>query len=108
MKHPTDYTHEEWTSWYTRAQLHVSVAPRLAEELRSSDEVITRSLFATAAATLVELDDDIIVGEFLAHMMRSAAESTTVNAIVNEMSLVAQNLLQAIVDAHAGMGPDQY
>ena len=108
MKHPADYTHEEWTSWYRRAQIHVSVAPRLTEELRSSDEVITRSLFATAAATLVELDDDIIVGEFLAQMMRSAGESAAVNAIVNEMSLVAQNLLQAIVDAHAGIDPDEY
>lgn len=109
MIHPANFTHEDWTSWYRRAQIHIKMAPRLTDELCSSDEVITRSLLATAAATLVELDDDIIIGEFLAQMMRCLDDSAAANSIVNDLSLIAQNLLQAIVDARAGLGlTDEY
>jgi len=102
MKHPADYTHEEWADWYHRAQTHTQLAPALAEHLRSSTGAVTRALIATAAATLAELDDDIVAGEFLAQMLKSSGASNAVDAIVSEMSHIAQDLLQAIVEVRAG------
>lgn len=102
MNHPTDYTHEDWASWYHRARTHTQLAPELAGHLRSSTGAVTRALVATAAATLAELDDDIVAGEFLARMMQSTGASTAVDAIVGEMSQIAQDLLQAIVEVRAG------
>lgn len=99
MNHPADYTQEEWASWYQRAQTHARVAPRLTRDLRASDGVIAGALLATASASLAELDHDIVAGEFLARMTRSSGTGDAVTAIVDEMSRVAQDLLQAIVDA---------
>ena len=102
MNHPTQYTHQEWASWYHRAQTHTKVAPGLTRHLRSGKDTVTRALLATAAATLAELDEDIVAGEFLAQMMETTDASTVVDAIVGEMAEIAQDLLQAIVDARVG------
>jgi hypothetical protein len=105
MNHPANYTQEEWASWYERAQTHARVTPRLARDLRASRGLISGTLLATAAASLAELDHDIVAGEFLARMTRSSSSSDAVTAIVDEMSRVAQDLLQAIVDARGVVIP---
>jgi hypothetical protein len=105
MNHPVNYTHDEWASWYQRTRLHVRLAPGLTRELRSDRGTISTALFSTAAASLVELDEDIVAGEFLARMMRSPSAHDAVTAILREMSGIAQELLQAIVEARTNLDP---
>lgn len=99
MNHPANYTHEDWASWYERSRMHVRMAPRLTRDLQSCCGVISTSLVGTAAASLAEIDEDIVAGEFLAQMMPSASADDAVRTIVTEMSNIAQDLLQAIVEA---------
>lgn len=101
MRHPVTYSNEEWASWYVRARIHTRVAPGLTDDLRSSTGPLTPGLIATAEASLAELDDDIVAGEFLAHIMQSSDTSTAVSTIVEEMSRIAQDLLQAIVEVRS-------
>lgn len=105
MTNPTQFTHQDWTSWYERARIHAKVAPGLTQDLRSSTGAVTAALVATASATLAELDEDIIAGEFLAHQMQSSGAGLAVTAIAHELSAIAQDLLQAIVEAKAQHGP---
>ncbi|WP_108460500.1 hypothetical protein [Devosia naphthalenivorans] len=105
MTNPTNFTDEDWASWYERARTHTRVAPGLTDDLRSSTGPATAALVATASATLAELDEDIIAGEFLAHYMQSSGASLAVTAIAQELSSIAQKLLQAIVEAKNGDGP---
>jgi len=102
MTNASKFTHEDWASWYERARTHTRVAPRLTDDLRSSTGTATAALVATAAATLAELDDDIIAGEFLAQSMASSGTGQAVTAIAQELSSIAQDLLQAIVEAKNG------
>jgi hypothetical protein len=104
MTYPIDFTHEDWASWYERARTHTRMAPGLTDDLRSSTGALTAALIATASATLAELDEDIIAGEFLAHSMRSSGAGLAVTAIAQELSGIAQELLQAIVEAKNSNG----
>jgi phosphosulfolactate phosphohydrolase-like enzyme len=100
MTNASKFTHEDWASWYERARTHTRVAPRLTEDLRAG--TATAALLATAAATLAEMDDDIIAGEFLARSLASSGAGQAVEAIAGELSQIAQDLLQAIVEAKNG------
>lgn len=104
MTNPTYYTHEDWACWYERARVHTRVAPGLTRDLRSSTGV-TPALVGTASATLAELDEDILAGEYLAQAMQSTGTGLAVAAISRELSAIAQDLLQAIVEAKADRRP---
>ena len=98
MTHASKFTHEDWASWYERARTHTRVAPNLTEDLRASTGPVSAALMATAAATLAELDEDIIAGEFLAQSMAASGAGLAVTAIGQELAGIAQDLLQAIVE----------
>jgi hypothetical protein len=102
MTNASKFTHEDWASWYERARTHTRVAPSLTEDLRLSTGPVTAALLATAAATLAELDEDIIAGEYLAQSMASSGAGLAVTAIAQELAGIAQDLLQAIVEAKNG------
>ncbi len=104
MTYASKFTHEDWASWYERARTHTRVAPGLTDDLRSSTGAVTAALVATAAATLAELDEDIIAGEFLAQSMATSGASLAVTAIAQELAGIAQDLLQAIVEAKNAQG----
>ncbi len=104
MTNASKFTHEDWASWYERARTHTRVAPGLTDDLRSSTGAVTAALVATAAATLAELDEDIIAGEFLAQSMATSGASLAVTAIAQELAGIAQDLLQAIVEAKNAQG----
>ncbi|MDB5613164.1 MAG: hypothetical protein JWQ22_817 [Devosia sp.] len=103
MQHPKNYGYEEWSAWYERARVHARLTPNLANDLRTGAN--TRTLIATASASLAELDDDIVAGEFLAYFMQMSGGSSAVEAIVLELSYIAQDLLQAIVEANQIVDP---
>ena len=105
MTYPINFTQEDWASWYERARTHTRVAPGLTDDLRSSTGAITAALVATASATLAELDEDIIAGEYLAYSMRSSGAGLAITAIAQELSNIAQDLLQAIVEVRNEHGP---
>jgi hypothetical protein len=104
MTEPINFTYEDWASWYERARTHTRVAPGLTDDLRTSTGAVTAALVATASATLAELDEDIIAGEFLAESMQSSGAGLAVTAISRELAAIAQDLLQAIVEAKNGDG----
>jgi hypothetical protein len=79
--------------------MHVRMAPGLTRDLKRCCGAGNTSLVGTAAASLAEIDEDIVAGEFLAQMIPSASANDAVRTIVTEMSHIAQDLLQAIVEA---------
>jgi hypothetical protein len=66
------------------------------------NSTVTAALLATAAATLAEMDDDIIAGEFLARSLAPSGAHQAITAITRELSEIAGDLLQAIVEAKNG------
>jgi hypothetical protein len=99
MNHPANYTNDDWASWYERTRMHVRMAPAVTRDLQSCCGASSISLVGTAAASLADIDEDIVAGEFLAQIMPSATANDAVRTIVTEMSNIAQDLLQVIVEA---------
>ncbi len=100
MSNASKFTQEDWASWYERARTHTLVAPQLTRDLRTAPA--TAALLATAGATLAEMDEDIVAGEFLSKSLGVSSASQAVTAISGELSAIAQDLLQAIVEAKNG------
>lgn len=101
MNNPMDYSNDDWAAWYDRATVHTKITPRLTRDLRTSHRSISHGLLATAEASLVDIDNDILAGEFLTQYVKSGCGSHALVTIVDKMSRIANDLLQAIVEARS-------
>ncbi|WP_375450713.1 hypothetical protein [uncultured Devosia sp.] len=104
MPNPAAYDRNDWSAWYQRVRTVSQLGPALTDDLRTARDMAPRALIATAAATLVELDEDIVAGELLAREMARSAGGFAAEGIVAALSDIAQDLLQAIVDARSSPG----
>jgi hypothetical protein len=103
MRNPATYKEQDWDSWYERVETHIRVVPQLTGDLRTSTGAIAAALIATAAATLAEVDEDIIAGEFLSRTVPAWIAAFTSIAVIEALDYLARDLLQAIVEARAAL-----
>jgi len=111
MRPPINYSHGEWTAWYDRVLIYPRTTPDITQKLRAQDKKHNRQLVSLAETELVKLDNDIIASEFLALFSGSPTEPTALTQIVDDMSRMAQELLQALVEAKsagATQGPTAF
>lgn len=111
MRPPISYSHGEWAAWYDRVLIYPRTTPDITQKLRTQHKEYNRELISLAETELVKLDNDIIASEFLALFSAFPTEPTALIQIVHDMSRMAQELLQALVEAKsagATQGPKAF
>jgi hypothetical protein len=99
MRPPITYSHNEWAEWYRRVLIYPRTTPAIIRELRAKYKSDNQRTISRAEAELVKLDNDIVAGEFLSIYAGSPIGDSALSHIVNDMSQMAQDLLQALVEA---------
>lgn len=101
MPNPATFDEQDWDLWYERVQLHLRIMPELTADLRTSTGVVTSGLIATASATLADVDEDSVAGEYLAQHVPPWVAGFTTKTVVELLDSMGRDLLQAIVEAKA-------